>query len=374
MSEGDRTEPATPKRRLDAASRGDMLRSRDLAAAVALLVCYGWMVFTGAGASDALSMMLRGALSQVGEGRDRFVPAASAAHMLAQVAVPLVPLALALMIVALAPLVILGGGWTQKVIMPDWSRLDPAKGLKRIVGADALTGLATAVMKVGSGVAVVTVIGLGTLPQIAGLAQGPPETAGVRMVGLLRTLFQALVVFAVLAGLLDLVIQWRRREKRLLMSRQEVRDEMKSAEGTPERKRALRERQYAIAARSARKAMAEATVVLTNPSQFAVALRYRPDVDGVPIILARGTDESARAIRDMADAHAVPRVESPVLARALYFTGDVGRPIAADLYLAVATVLAFLFDLDAKLSRDARLADANVPPPLRFGPDGKPLK
>ena len=121
------------------------------------------------------------------------------------------------------------------------------------------------------------------------------------------------------------------------MSKQELKDEHKQTEGSPELKAALRRRQHETARNSARRALAEATVVLTNPTHFAVALRYRPGEDAAPIVVARGRGATAEAIRELAGEHEVPLLSYPQLARALYYTSRTGQMIREDLYMAVAT-------------------------------------
>ena len=155
------------------------------------------------------------------------------------------------------------------------------------------------------------------------------------------------------------------------MSKQEIRDESKESDGNPQVKQKIRRLQRDAVRSRMMSQVPTATAVIVNPTHFAVALRYRPGVDGVPMVVARGTDEAARAIRDLADEHDVPKLESALLARAIYFSSKVGEPVVGDLYLAVATVLAFVFDLDAMIARGKRSPDVIVPAALRFGADGR---
>jgi flagellar biosynthesis protein FlhB len=122
---------------------------------------------------------------------------------------------------------------------------------------------------------------------------------------------------------------------------------------------------------SARKAVTEATVVLTNPTHFAVALRYRPGIDVAPMVVARGRGETALAIRALATEQSVPTLEYPQLARAIYFTTRAGHGITEDLYIAVATILAFVFNIERALSEGASQPVIVVPPARQFDEDGK---
>ena len=155
------------------------------------------------------------------------------------------------------------------------------------------------------------------------------------------------------------------------MSKQEVRDENKQTEGSPDLKAAIRRRQHEVLRGSARSAVVEATVVLTNPTHFAVALRYRPGVDAAPIVVARGRGATAQAIRELAGENEVPVLSYPQLARAIYFTARTGQVIRDDLYLAVATVLAFVFNLDAIVASGGVQPPIEVPPEARFDQNGK---
>jgi flagellar biosynthetic protein FlhB len=133
----------------------------------------------------------------------------------------------------------------------------------------------------------------------------------------------------------------------------------------------IKGRQRAMLSASARKAVKEATVILTNPTHFAVALRYRPGFDAAPIVLAKGVDETAQAIRELADANAVPMLSYPQLTRAIYYTSRPGEIIREDLYIAVATVLAFVFNLDRAMAEGVSQPVVDVPPAARFDANGK---
>ena len=364
----DKTEPASAKKRADAAKEGDRLRSRDLGAGLALVVFAAWLAVMGPSALSACRMVLATGLRFDHATLDAFAPGRTAASLLRLAAVPFGTLATLLVIAAVGGGIMLGGaGWTTAALAPKPSRLDPVKGLSRLFGGHAAVGLVQSLAKVAALMAVTAVVLRGQLSALAGAAAIPALTAFAPLPAAL----DALLLVVVAAAGVDVLVQWRQREGRLRMSKQDQRDEHKSAEGSPERKRAQKDRHYAIAARSARKAMGEATVVLVNPLHFAVALRYRPDIDGVPVVVARGVDEAARAIRDLATEHAVPQIASPLLARAVYFTSQTGQPVVGELYLAVATVLAFVFELDRQQGR--AVPDVDIPAAMRFDAHGKPL-
>ena len=135
----------------------------------------------------------------------------------------------------------------------------------------------------------------------------------------------------------------------------------------------LRRRQYDMMNNSMRKALAEATVVLTNPTHFAVALRYRNGFDAAPVVVARGRDAIAASMREMASANNVPVLQYPELARAVYFTSRTGQIVDEGLYMAVATVLAFLYRMESRMATESEKPSIEVPATLRFDADGKKL-
>ena len=372
QSSGDKTEAATPKKRADAAKEGDLLRSRDLTGAAMFIALFGWMAAIGGKAIQDGTVMLHDGLSFDRRAIIEFAPGKASTGLLMHFGGSLGLLVLVTIVaicLASAALGSLGVRWAS--LKPKWSRVDPMAGLKRIFGAEALTGLAVSLLKVAAVVGVTGWLLSGIWRDLMQLARLGPWSAAARTGSMMLDVMGWLAAIMVAAALIDVVVQWRRREKRLMMTKQDIRDEHKQAEGAPEQKRMQRERAYAIANRSARKAMTEATVVLTNPTHFAIALRYRPEIDAVPVVVARGADDAARAIRDLARENNVPQLDYPLLARAIYFTTQVGQPVRDELYLAVATVLAFVFNLEAALAAGRTAPAVDVPEALRFGPDGR---
>jgi flagellar biosynthesis protein FlhB len=251
------------------------------------------------------------------------------------------------------------------------NRISPLTGLKRIFGMQGLIELGKALIKA----IVLGALGYwlvsGDLPKILGL--GAQEIApAIRSVGSSVThaflwLSAALLAIAVV----DVPIQRQRRNADLRMTKQEVKEELRQSDGAPELKAAQRQRAQEMLAGSARKAVEEATVILTNPTHFAVALRYRPGIDAAPVVAARGRGDVALAIRALAKDKAVPVLEYPQLTRALYFTTRAGHVIAEDLYIAVATILAFVFNIERALADGVPPPKVEVPEARRFDEHGK---
>jgi flagellar biosynthetic protein FlhB len=170
-------------------------------------------------------------------------------------------------------------------------------------------------------------------------------------------------------GMLDAFIQWRQHSQRMLMSKQEMKDEHKQTEGSPEVKARIRKMQQEMAQRGSVAQVDQAQVVIVNPKRFAVALRYDFEDGTAPKVLAKGTDAVALSIREKAEALGVPVLTIPLLARALYYTSEIGAEIHSDLYRAVATVLSFIF----QAAPGADLPDVEVPPELHFDTNGRKM-
>jgi flagellar biosynthesis protein FlhB len=372
VSATEKTEQPTPKKRRDAMREGDVLQSRDLSAALVIGAGVLWLAVAGGSVVAALKTLLTIGLRFDSTELTKFSPSTVALELLRSILGPLGLLGVGTVIAAIAVPTLLGSmAFRWQAVAPKWSRVDPGAGFKRIFGAAGLAEL-------GKSIAKVLLIGTVCLTAVyaarwdlIGLAAGDPTSVAMKAgIKINRALALGALMLAVVA-LIDVPVQTAQRSRRLAMSRDEVIREHRESDGSPELKRERRGRQYALATMSARSAMKEATVVLTNPTHFAVALRYRPDIDAAPVIVARGCDEAAAAIRDLANGNDVPCLDYPVLTRAIYFTGKVGDRVNQDLYLAVATVLAFVMNIDAALVKQRLQPDVDVPDALRFGANGR---
>ena len=368
-----KTEAPTDKRRREAERKGNVLQSRDLATALVLLLGAGWLALAGGWAVDALATMLREGLRFDGGDLRSFDPAARAGALIAAILLPLASILALTLVAAIAAPALLGSlGFRSAAMGFKAERLDPLAGAKRLFGMQGLIELAKSLVKV----AVLGAVGWLVLDahrhEIASLGHYDPAGAA----GVVGAIFVQLVL-AMAGGLaaialIDVPMQAMQRNRQLRMSKQEIKEEHKQDEGSPELKGAVRRRQYEMARGSSRQALAEATVVLVNPTHFAVALRYRPGVDAAPIVVARGRGAVAEAIRDLAAEGQVPVLRYPELTRALYFTARAGDVVREELFVAVATILAFIFNLDAALAAGRDPPDIDVPDHIRFDEDGRP--
>lgn len=370
---GEKTEAPTGRRRQDAAEKGDVLQSRELGTAMVVLAGAGWLALGGPMLLGALERMLKGALSFDEGAIVDFDPAGAAFAMLKAVAGPLAGLFALTLLAAVGTPAMLGSlGFRWGALGFKGGKLNPLAGLRRIFGPGGLIELGKSIGKVAllGSVALWLLRAQSADMMVLGRQDIVPALGSLGHTFLLAVMAMALAL-AVIAGV-DVPAQLMRRTQRLRMTKQEVKDESRQMEGSPEAKAAVRKRQAETLRGSARKAVAEASVVLTNPTHFAVALRYRPGIDAAPVVVARGRGATAEAIRDLASEAAVPMLSYPQLARAIYFTTRAGHVIREDLYMAVATVLAFVFNLDRALAEGVRQPQVEVPTGARFDEDGVP--
>ncbi|WP_188237420.1 flagellar type III secretion system protein FlhB [Sphingopyxis sp. LK2115] len=376
MAEGadkdQKTEQPTAKKRADSMREGDVLMSRELATALMMLAAAGWIVAAGGWFVQSAGDLVRRGLTLTAADVADFAPGEALMRSGAEILLPLASLfALALGAALAGPAMLGSMGWRGKALHFKGSRINPMSGLKRMFGMQGATELAKAIAKV------ILLGGIGywlvarSLPAIMSMA-GADLIGAVGLAG--KAIGHAMLALAgglVLIALIDVPVQWFQRNKRLMMSKQEVKEEMRQSDGAPELKQAQRQRAHEILSGSARKAVSEATVVLTNPTHFSVALRYRPGTDAAPVVVARGRGDVALSIRELARAANVPLLEYPQLTRAIYFTARAGRTIPEELFVAVATVLAFVFQLERAVADGIAPPAVDVPPSHRFDPEGR---
>jgi flagellar biosynthetic protein FlhB len=359
---GEKTEAPTPKRKQKAVDEGQILKSRDFASAVIILVGCAWMALLGPSLISACKSVMATSF-QFGraeiEDFEPWRPLAEAGWRLAPSIGGLLALTFA---AALFSQVSLSGlHWNGKMFAPKASRINPASGLKRMFGPTGWIELGKSLLKA------VLLGGIGwymlasLMHTSMGLASSDINGAVASMGGHFVTLLFAMAGGLLLIAGIDLPIQIIRHMNQMRMSKQEIRDEHKESEGSPEVKSQIRARQREILKGGLRATVGTAHVVLTNPTHFAVALRYDRSTDQVPVVVAKGRGITALAIRDLAGEFAVPILEYPSLARAVYYTSKEGQEVRDDLYLAIATVLAFVFGVNSKAG--------GSPPPISV-PEG----
>lgn len=341
----DKTEKPTPKRQREAREKGQVAKSQDLAGAGILLAGLVTLGVAGPAMASAMGELTRSSLEAVANPEQLRGKGISQA-LLHAAQVGALALAPILAVCTIGAIVILAAQvqlkLTPKAIKPDFKRMGPLSNAKQIFGVNALVELVKNLAKVGAVSAVVAVVLLPMREDVGTLIGMEPATLGALLADQITKVARAAAVAYFVIGVADFVWQRYRHEKSLRMDHQEIKEEFKQAELPPEVRSAIRRRQMMAARARMMAAVPDADVVVTNPTHYAVALRYSPELLA-PEVVAKGMDLVAFRIREIAQEAGVPVIPDPPLARALHAAVDVGEHIPEELYEAVAQVLAFVY-------------------------------
>jgi len=348
-SDLEKTEPASQRRLEKAREEGQVPRSRELATFLMLATGTAALWIGGQAFYRSLSGVLRHGLGFDREtAHDSTVMVTQAAHGALHALLSLVPLFGILAGVALLASVALGGlVVSTKPLQPDFARLSPLKGLGRMFSANALVELLKTIAKALLVGGVASWVIWSSRERMMGLMQAPSPAALIEALSLVARCCALIIGSLLVVVLIDAPWQIWSHLRKLRMSKEDVRQEHKESEGDPHVKARIRQQQRAMARRRMMAAVPAADVVVTNPSHYAVALKYREDAMTAPTLVAKGTGLIAARIRQLAAENRVPVLEAPPLARALHHHVELGQEIPAVLYTAVAEVLAWVFQLRA---------------------------
>ena len=363
QAQQDRTEQATPKRLEDARKKGDVPRSRELTMSGVMLSGAGAMLLL---AGPIGSNLLQSFASGFTIERELLLDERYLVPALVQIGSQgfksLLPLAVVLLVAVFLSAAAIGGwSFSLKAAAFKIERLNPLKGIKRIFSANGLNELLKAMAKFSLvGAIAVTwlwfsvedLLQLGRQP----ITEAIPDALRLCGLSLLIGSLGLLIIAAV-----DVPFQLWQYQKKLRMTRQQVKDEFKETEGRPEVKSRIRALQQQIATRRMMDELPTADVVITNPTHFAVALKYDDSKMGAPQVIAKGKDLLAKRIREVATEHGVPLFSAPPLARVLYRTTEIGGEIPGRLYTAVAQVLAYIYQLNETLRPGQKRPEPPVP-------------
>jgi len=343
----EKTEAATPRRLQKAREEGQVARSRELATVLLLAGGVGGLWALGPVLFGRVGLVMEQSfLFERREAFDSTAMLAGAADLGARALFALMPLFLLLAVIALAGPNLLGGFLVSaKSLKPQFSKLNPLKGLKRQFSSQALAELGKAVSKSLLVGGVLFAFLAARRGEFLSLMDRPLEQA---LAGALQLAAQAcalMVLSLVLVVLIDVPYQLWNHAKKLRMSKEEIRREHKETEGDPQLKGRIRQQQQAMARSRMMSRVPEADVIITNPTHYAVALRYDESAMSAPRVVAKGADAVAARIRELGSEHGVPLLEAPPLARALYRHVDLEREIPGQLYTAVAEVLVWAMRL-----------------------------
>ncbi|KAF2393566.1 MULTISPECIES: flagellar biosynthesis protein FlhB [Pseudomonas] len=358
----DKTEDPTDKRKKESRDKGEVARSKELnTLAIMLVGSAALLIFGGALAQDMMELMRINFTLP----REVIMDQKSMANYLlhsGQIGLwSIQPIMISLVLAAIIGPISLGG-WLFAFgsLAPKFSRMNPLSGLKRMFSTKALVELLKAFAKFIIVLFVALAVLSSDIDDLQRIAHEPLELAiihSLQVVGW-STLWMACGLIIIAA--VDVPVQLWESHKKLLMTKQEVRDEHKDQEGRPEVKQRIRQLQREMSQRRMMAAIPDADVVITNPTHYAVALKYDPEKGGAPMLLAKGSDFLALKIREIAVANEVLLLESPALARSIYYSTELDQEIPGGLYLAVAQVLAYVYQI-----RQHRAGKGKRPDPLK---------
>ena len=355
----ERTEQATPKRLEEARKRGQVPRSTELSMAAVTIAAATAIYTLGRGSAGQFADLMRDALEISPErAMDAQMMWPALRDCAARAILIVLPILGATFVAALvAPIAIGGWNFSGEALVPQFSRLNPATGLGRVFSARGLVELGKGIAKV----AVVSITGFvllkGLTAQMMGLSSEPVNGAIGHAAALAGYSLLVLCCGLAIIAAVDVPFQMWQHAKDLRMTREEIKEEFKESEGSPETRGRIREAQRALARGRQLQEVPTADVVITNPTHFAVALRYDDQKMRAPLVVAKGTDLLALKIREIAAENGVAVVEAPPLARALFRSVEIGREVPAALYVAVAQVLTYVYQLRSARERGA------APPP-----------
>jgi flagellar biosynthetic protein FlhB len=346
-SDQEKTEAPSPQRLEKAREDGQVVQSRELATFVVLMSGGAglWMMASGLGQS--MSHIVRDGLQfNPGIARDSSHVMAQLSNQFFEAALALAPFLGLIVIATLAsPLLLRGWLFSTKAFVPDFKRLNPLSGIKRMFSSHGLVELVKAVGKVGLLGGVAAWLIWSNLDSVFSLSLESPTLAIQHMGDLIGRVFLLISGTMIFIVVLDLPYQLWSHYNKLKMTKEQLRQESRESEGDPHLKARIRSQQREVARRRMMSEIPTADVVVTNPTHFAVALKYSEGKMRAPRVVAKGADAVAARIREMAAEHNVPLLEAPPLARALFRHTELGDEIPATLYAAVAEVLAYVFQL-----------------------------
>ncbi|EST52546.1 flagellar biosynthesis protein FlhB [Brevibacillus panacihumi W25] len=348
---GEKTEKATPKKRDDARKKGQVAKSSDLSPAIALTAFFVLLLMTGSSMLETFQGIMRESLVtysglQLTPDNLRFI----VTHLIFEAVKIVAPvMAVSFLIALIVNYMQVGWLFTTKPLELKLEKLDPIKGAKKLFSLRSIVELFKSLLKISAGIFIAYLIlwdAKEELVQLSLLSLGAVLTfAAGKVVKLGVYIGLLLFIFAIL----DYIYQRYEHEKNLRMSKQDIKDEHKQAEGDPLIKGKIRERQRSMAVRRMMQDLPKADVIITNPTHFAVAIRYDANDMSAPTVIAKGQDYLALKIREVAKKHRIITMENKPLARALYSQVEIGQQIPEELFKAVAEVLAYVYKLQGKV-------------------------
>ncbi|MCM3742848.1 flagellar biosynthesis protein FlhB [Sporosarcina luteola] len=349
---GEKTEKATPKKRLDSRKKGQVLKSQDVTTAIVLLFVFLFLFFAAGFMRDRFFVFFTHSFTEsvAIKALDIDQTMILYINMIVQMAYILLPImAVAVIAGIVGNLMQFGLLFTGEPLKFDLKKIDPIKGLKRIFSIRAIVELLKSLLKISFIGSVTTFILMTNIEKVLGLAFKTPHDTLVT-VGQLVALMGIVASFVLLfISVLDYFYQKFDYEKNLRMSKQDIKDEYKNTEGDPIIKSRIKQRQREMAMRRMMQEVPQADVVITNPTHFAIALKYDDEKMDAPVVIAKGADFVAQKIKLIAKEHDIVMVENRPLARAMYDEVEIGDRIPDQFFKTVAEILAYVYRIQRKI-------------------------
>lgn len=349
---GEKTEKATPKKRQDSRKKGQVLKSQDVTAAIALFSIFLFLFFAAGFMRDNFFLFFRESFTRFMQIHKLDIEQVMLIYMsiIKQMAIILLPIMLIAVVASVAAnLLQFGLLFTTETLKFDLKKIDPIKGLKRMFSLKAIIELIKSVLKISFIGSVTTFIVWTNFGKVLDLAFSTPQIILItlaKLVGMMGLLASLMLLFI---SLLDFAYQKYDYEKNLKMSKQDIKDEYKNSEGDPLIKSQIKQRQREMAMRRMMQEIPQADVVITNPTHFAIALKYDEEQMDSPIVIGKGADFVAQKIKLIAKEHDIVMVENRQLARAMYDQVEIGDRIPEEFFKAVAEILAYVYRIQRKI-------------------------
>lgn len=360
---GDKTEEPTAKRLEDARKKGDIPRSKELNTFVMMVTASVMLIFTGRSITNGLEEIMQ---QQFRLSREVIFDSKSLVIYFEKTLLDglllMAPLVIPLVLVALVTPMMMGGwNFSAEAMSPKMSKMNPFAGLKRMVGAQGWVELLKAIIKIALVFSVAGSLFNAYLADFMSLSSLSTGIAIDKTGDIISFCLLILCSTLVLIVMIDVPYQLWNTKKKLMMSKQEIKDETKQQEGNPEIKGQIRRKQMEIAQQRMMEEVPKADVIVTNPAHFAIALKYDVMGVGAPVVVAKGVDLIAAQIRNIAMGVDIPLVAAPPLARALFYSTEIGDEIPKGLFVAVAQILAYVFQLKTAIEKPEPPKNIKVP-------------
>lgn len=348
-SAGDRTEKATPKKRKEARERGQVLKSSEVNTAFSAIVMLGLMIILWPTYTKQLMQIYKDFLgSAVMDAANSRITASTVQALfresilcMGKIMLPI--LGCSALVGIIANLIQVGFLFTTKTLMPKMERINPLKGFKRIFSTRTIVDLLKSLLKIALLGYILYTEYIKVLPKFPFFMEADIYNAFLEMMNIALSIALKMSLMLGIIAVFDYFYQWWKHEKDLMMTKQEVKDEYKLTEGDPQIKGKIRQKQRQMSAMRMMERVPSADVIITNPTHYAVALKYEDGVNNAPIVVAKGKDYIARKIKELAREHRIEIVENKPLAQALYNLCEIDDEIPTEFYQAVADILVYVY-------------------------------